>query len=183
MIDLTQLPPEGLRLDGTLAALPRGDGSGLRAVTWHLLVLPSAPDFFMEVKGDAIWEGTCSRCLEPLDLPLVVDSQFLGSKDPDLVVRGAHSLGSQDLDVVFFPESSLDEQALVREQFQLQAPMHPLCREACEGLCPQCGKNWNKGRCGCRLELSKEPSALAKALVGLKLNLKDANVGAEGTEV
>jgi uncharacterized protein len=179
MIDLTQLPPDGLRLDGTLGTLSLGDGSDLRGVTWRLLVLPSGADFFMEVKGEAVWEGTCSRCLEPLDLPLKVESQFLGSKDPDLVVRGAHTLGSQDLDVVFFPESALDEEALVREQFQLQAPMHPLCREACAGLCPECGKNWNKGPCSCRLELRKEPSALAKALVGLKLNLQDADLGAE----
>jgi uncharacterized protein len=183
MIDLTQLPADGLRLDGSLGTLPMGDGSGLREVDWQLLVMPSGTDFFMEIKGTATWEGSCSRCLEPLDLPLKVESQFLGSKDPDLVVRGAHSLGSQDLDVVFFPESILDEEALVREQFQLQAPMHPLCREACEGLCPQCGKNWNKGRCTCRLELLREPGALAKALVGLKLNLQDADVGAEGTEV
>jgi uncharacterized protein len=113
-----------------------------------------------------------------------VESQFLGSKDPDLVVRGAHSLGSQDLDVVFFPETILDETVMVKEQFQLQAPMHPLCQEACLGLCPQCGKNLNKGRCACRPELRKEPSALAKALVGLKLNLKDADPGAEpGPEV
>ena len=179
MIDLTQLPPEGLRLEGTLPTLAMGDGSALRAVTWRMHVLPSDADFFMEVKGDAVWEGTCSRCLEPLDLPMTVDSQFLGSKDPDLVVRGAHSLGSQDLDVVFFPETSLDEAALVREQFQLQAPMHPLCREACAGLCPECGKNLNKGRCACNPELRKEPSALAKALVGLKLNLTDADPGVE----
>ena len=151
MIDLTQLPADGLRLDGSLGALPMGDGNALRGVNWRLLVMPSGPDFFMEIKGDAVWEGACSRCLEPLDLPLTVESQFLGSKDPDLVVRGA----------------------------QLQAPMHPLCREACEGLCPECGKNLNKGRCTCRLELRKGPGVLAKALVGLKLNLKDADLGAE----
>jgi len=181
MIDLTQLPVDGLRLDGSLGSLPLGDGSALRKVDWRMLVMPSGPDFFMEVKGDAIWEGSCSRCLEPLDLPLGVESQFLGSKDPDLVVRGAHSLGAQDLDVVFFPESVLDEESLVQEQFLLQVPMHPLCREACDGLCPQCGKNWNKGRCACRLELRKEPGALAKALVGLKLNLPDADSGAGGS--
>jgi uncharacterized protein len=179
MIDLAQLPPDGLRLDGTLGSLPMGDGNALRGASWRLLVMPSGADFFMEVKGEAVWEGTCSRCLEPLDLPLAVESQFLGSKDPDLVVRGAHSLGTQDLDVVFFPEPLLDEEALVREQFQLQAPMHPLCREDCLGLCPSCGKNLNKGRCACRPELRREPGVLAKALVGLKLNLKDSDPGNE----
>ena len=177
MIDLSQLPAEGLRLSGTLGAIPLGDGTGLRAVNWRVQVMPSGSDLFLEVKGDGVWEGTCSRCLEPLDQPMVVESQFLGSKDPDLVMRGSHCLGTQDLDVVFIPEPVLDELALVREQFQLQAPMHPLCREACEGLCPQCGKNWNKGRCNCRPEDFKEPGALAKALSGLKLNLGDAEPG------
>jgi uncharacterized protein len=181
MIDLAQLPPDGLRLEGNLGSLALGDGSALRQVAWRMLAMPSGSDFFMEVKGHAIWEGSCSRCLEPLDLPLAVESQFLGSKDPDLVVRGSHSLGSQDLDVVFFPEPALDEETLVREQFLLQAPMHPLCREDCEGLCPSCGKNWNKGRCSCRLEYQKEPGALAKALVGLKLNLPDAGTGTGGS--
>ena len=171
MIDLSQLPAEGLRLDGTLGTLPLGDGSSLRAVDWRLLVMPSGSDLFMEVKGSGIWEGACSRCLEPMDLPITVESQFLGSKDPELVVRGSHAIGTQDLDVVFIPEPILDELALVQEQFHLQIPMHPLCKEACEGLCIQCGKNWNKGRCTCRPELTKEPSALAKALAGLKLNL------------
>ena len=171
MIDLAQLTAEGVRLDGTLAALPLGDGSGLRAVDWRVLVMPSGADLFMEVKGTAIWEGTCSRCLEPMDLPITVSSQFLGSKDAELAVRGSHAIGTQDLDVVYIPEPILDEVGLVQEQFHLQVPMHPLCREECEGLCPQCGKNWNKGRCNCNPELTKEPSALAKALAGLKLNL------------
>ena len=177
MIDLSQLTAEGLRLDGSLGTVSLGDGSALRAVNWRLLVMPSGADFFVEVKGDGVWEGTCSRCLEPLDQALIVESQFLGSKDPELAVRGAHAIGTQDLDVVFIPEPVLDEIALVQEQFQLQIPMHPLCKEECEGLCPQCGKNWNKGRCTCRPELNQEPSALARALSGLKLSLGDPEPG------
>jgi uncharacterized protein len=134
--------------------------------------MPSGTDVFLEVKGTAAWEGRCSRCLEPFEQPLSVASQFLGSKDPELVARGSHNLGTQDLDVVFLPEPELDELALVREQFELQIPMSPLCREDCQGLCPSCGKNWNKGKCNCRPEFQKEPSALAKALSGLKLNLE-----------
>lgn len=179
MIELSQLPAEGLRLDGTLGPVALGDGSALRAVNWRVLVLPSGADFFVEVKGEGVWEGTCSRCLEPLDHTLRVDSQFLGSKDPELAVRGAHALGSQDLDVVFMPEPELDELILVQEQFQLQIPMHPLCKEECEGLCPQCGKNWNKGKCTCRPDLHKEPSALARALSGLKLSLGDPEPGSD----
>ena len=174
MIELGQLPSEGVCVDGLTVALDPGDGTALRNATWQVRVLPSDADFFLEVKGKATWEGACSRCLEPLDLDFTVESQFLGSRDKDLAQGGSHALGSQDLDVVYLAEAVLDEELLAREHFLLHVPMHPLCREDCKGLCPQCGKNWNKGPCSCHPELAKEPGALAKALSGLKLNLEDA---------
>lgn len=174
MIELSQLPPEGVFANGTAATLDLGDGASLREVAWQVKVMPSDSDYFLEVKGQATWEGLCSRCLEPLDLSFSMESQFLGSRDPGLALGGSHALGSQDLDVVFLPEASLDEEALAREHFLLHVPMHPLCGEECKGLCPECGKNWNKGPCSCRPELAKEPGALARALSGLKLNLEDA---------
>ena len=71
---------------------------------------------------------------------------------------------------------SINLAELVREQFELQSPMHPLCLDDCKGLCPSCGKNWNKGPCQCRPESEKAPSALnqalAKALAGIKLDPK-----------
>lgn len=174
MIDLHKLPPEGLRLNGAVDRLPLEGDAALRDLEWALFALPSDQDVFLEVKGQAVWEGTCSRCLSPLDRPLAVSSQFLGSKDPDLVGRGSHTLGSQDLDVVFLPEDTLEEAEVVREQFELQAPMHPLCAEDCKGLCPNCGKNWNKGPCQCRPGADQAPSALSralsKALAGIKLD-------------
>lgn len=174
MIPLRQLPPEGLRLKGTTESVALEGDVTLRDLAWSVFALASDGDVFLEVKGQAIWQGACSRCLAPLDRPLLVESQFLGSKDPDLVARGSHTLGSQDLDVVFLPEDLLDEAELVREQFELQAPMHPLCEDACKGLCPVCGKNWNKGPCGCKPEAILAPSALnqalAKALAGIKLD-------------
>lgn len=171
MIDLSRLPLEGLRTKGRLVEFHLQDGPQVRDLDWEVFLLPSNRDVFLDIQGRGILECTCSRCLEPFDLALSFATQFLGTKDADLVIRGNHTLGSQDLDVVHFPEDFLEEEALVREQVQLQVPMHPLCKDDCEGLCPECGKNWNKGRCSCRPEFNKEPSALAKALSGLKLNL------------
>lgn len=171
MIELHRLPPEGLRLQGATARLDLEGGAALRDLDWSIFVLPSDRDLFVEVKGRGTWEGACARCNEPIDRELRLESQFLGSQDRELVERGSHTLGSQDLDVVFLPEPELDEAQLVREQFELQAPMHPLCKEDCQGLCPQCGKNWNKGKCSCNPEAAKPQSALARALAGLKLDL------------
>jgi uncharacterized protein len=174
VINPYKLPPEGLRLSGTTQRLALEGDVSLRDLAWSVFALASDGDVFLEVKGQAVWQGACSRCLAPLDRPLVVESKFLGSRDADLVGRGAHTLGSQDLDVVFLPEDVLDEAELVREQFELQAPMHPLCAEDCQGLCPVCGKNWNKGPCHCQPEADLVPSALSqalsKALAGIKLD-------------
>lgn len=174
MIFLQKLPPEGLRLNGATDHLALEGDASLRDLAWSVFALASDGDVFLEVKGEAVWQGACSRCLAPLERPLAVESQFLGSKDADLVGRGSYTLGTQDLDVVFLPEDTLDEAELVREQFELQAPMHPLCADDCKGLCPGCGKNWNKGPCQCRPEIERAPSvlnqALAKALAGIKLD-------------
>lgn len=171
MIDWAKVPAEGLRLQGAEAHLDLEGGNALRNLDWRMFLLPSGQDLFMEVKGQGVWEGVCAKCLEPMEMTLSVESQFLASQDSELVARGSHTLGSQDLDVVFLPEAVLDENDLAREQFELQVPMHPQCKAECQGLCPRCGKNWNKGPCSCRPELDKEPSALAKALAGLKLDL------------
>lgn len=173
MIDLHSIPAEGLRLEGRVDRVDLEGGSALREMDWKLFLLPSPPDLFVEVKGKGTWEGNCASCNEPIDRPLSVEAQFLGSKDSELVARGSHALGSQDLDVVFLPEDDLDEADLVREQFELAAPMRPLCKGDCKGLCPTCGKNWNKGPCTCNPDLAKPPSALARALAGLKLEFPE----------
>lgn len=172
MIDRHKLPPEGLRLTGALPELALEGEDRVLDAAFEVFLLPSGQDLFIDVKGTGAWQGACSRCLSPLDRPLAVSAQYIASPDPDLARRGEHTLGSQDLDVVFLPEAELDEADLAREQFELQAPAHPLCQEDCKGLCPVCGKNWNKGPCACPSEALKPEGALARALKGVRLDLE-----------
>lgn len=51
----------------------------------------------------------------------------------------------------------LDLTPMLREQIILAAPMQPLCREDCAGLCPKCGQNLNDQRCACEPEAIKSP--------------------------
>jgi uncharacterized protein len=172
VIELAKLSAEGCRLEGEAKALSLEGEDSIRDLRWSLRVLPSGQDFFLDIQGEGIWEGSCNRCMELFERPIKVDTQFLGSKDPELVAGGSRTLGSQDLDVIFLPEPLLDEEAMVREQFLLQIPMAHLCKETCEGLCPICGKNWNKGHCQCHPEYQKEAGPLAKALSKLNLHLE-----------
>jgi uncharacterized protein len=38
----------------------------------------------------------------------------------------------------------------MHEQFVLSLPMKPLCGDGCQGLCPVCGTNLNRGTCDCK---------------------------------
>jgi uncharacterized protein len=52
---------------------------------------------------------------------------------------------------VVYPQSrqtyNLDRH--MRDIINFEVPMKPLCRELCEGLCPECGTNLNVERCTC----------------------------------
>ena len=57
-----------------------------------------------------------------------------------------------DLDTSVYRDDQIDVNEVLREQFYLALPMKPLCREACAGLCPQCGTNRNSGTCSCETQ-------------------------------
>ena len=171
MIELAKLTADGLRLEGSMGYVQVEANEALRNLQWQLFIQPSDQDFFFDIKAEAVFESNCGRCLEPVDRETRLKAQFMGSSDPELVARGSYTIGIQDLDVVYLPEEILDEEALIREQFILQRPMQFLCRDDCQGLCPQCGKNWNKGQCQCCPEYDKPPGVLAAALAEIKLNL------------
>jgi len=172
VIDLSKLPIEGLSLSGSSGFVQLEENENLRDLHWRVFVQPSKKDVFFDIQAEAVYESACCRCLEPIDKPTTLRAQFLGSSDHDLVAGGSHTLGTQDLDVVYLPEEMLDEEVLIKEQFILQRPMQLLCKEDCRGLCPYCGKNLNKGQCQCHPEYNRTPGALAKALAEIKLGLK-----------
>ena len=46
----------------------------------------------------------------------------------------------------YYSERSVSLREIAAEQVQLSIPMKPLCEENCQGLCPTCGANLNRGR-------------------------------------
>ena len=88
---------------------------------------------------------TCGRCLAPLVVPLdlPLDEEVLPSIDLQSGVP---------LDTAAEPEAhrltdhhELDLEPLAREAIQLAAPIAPVCRPDCRGLCPECGTDLNAG--------------------------------------
>ncbi|WP_296629912.1 YceD family protein [Rhodoluna sp.] len=78
-----------------------------------------------EVFVDA--DAECSRCLDPLTVPIEVDFQELF----------AYSLTNEDDSVVEDEQIDLDQ--VIRDAVVLNLPFHPLCSEDCPGLCAECG--------------------------------------------
>lgn len=84
-------------------------------------------------------DAECSRCLRPVEAPIVVeiDEEVLPSID---LATG------QPLDTTAEPDAvrltdhhELDLEPMVREAIQLAEPLAPLCRPDCPGLCEVCG--------------------------------------------
>ena len=109
-------------------------------------------------------ELPCSRCVEPFTLS--VDSSFDLRYLPrsQNVGEGEREVEEEDLTTSFYEDETIDLGQLMREQFYLSLPMKPLCREACSGLCPQCGTNLNRGTCACRRDWEDPRLAALKAL-------------------
>lgn len=93
-------------------------------------------------------ECSCSRCLEPFQIPVeaTLDSVFLPAAEN--VGDEEREVGEEDLGVSFYRDEQIDLGDLMREQFILALPMKPLCSESCQGLCPVCGVNRNREDCG-----------------------------------
>lgn len=51
--------------------------------------------------------------------------------------------------IITVPDMKLDVDEFVYSEVILDLPSKHLCEPDCKGICPNCGKNLNKGECGC----------------------------------
>ena len=110
-------------------------------------------------EGEYIVEGaakftadyTCARCLDPY--PIATNSPFhirfrprpeVSEEEQEIEITEP-----EELDVEFYSERTIPLRDLAVEQIQLAIPMKPLCDDQCLGLCPTCGANRNREKCGC----------------------------------
>lgn len=77
--------------------------------------------------------GSCVRCLESIDYPLSVDFAELFVYDD----RPA------DDDEARLVGDLLDLETVIHDAVLLDLPTNPLCRPDCQGICPECGANFN----------------------------------------
>lgn len=154
-LDLTRISADGARLKQTVAADDpawRGDEN---TVTEPVEVEIEASD----VGGGILVLGrirttlslACRRCLEQIEGPVEHTFEvFFQAED--------ETAEDDDEAFTFDPRmSTLDVTPAVRDQMLLRVPPYPVCREACRGLCAQCGVNLNDRTCDCVPERSPGP--------------------------
>ena len=138
--------------------LPRGPGS-MREVSrvapapddlgTDIIAVPKGADVHFDVRMESVSEGVwvsgtasgmgvgeCSRCLEPVELPMRVTFNELFAypgtdlDDPD---------DPDGPDVSQLTDDLIDLMPVVRDAIVLGFPLSPLCRAECRGLCSECG--------------------------------------------
>ena len=123
----------------------------------------AGPDrFYFRGRIEGTAQGECRRCLTGVTTPVSLDSH--------LVFTSSDGEGAdEESDAYLFDagERELDLRGAVREEWLLNVPTFPLCREDCAGLCPRCGGDRNRpadaGGCRCDPERDSRWDALRAA--------------------
>ncbi|MDD3803835.1 MAG: DUF177 domain-containing protein [bacterium] len=82
----------------------------------------------------------CDRCLEIFSRSFEENVHFILKKDYE----------GNELDIIRFNDLACNVTDYIRDIILTSVPMKNLCSEKCRGLCEKCGKNLNKGACGCK---------------------------------
>ena len=113
---------------------------------------------------DLTLQLSCTRCLKDFEQPMHVTFEELFYPTVDVVTgMPVPALDEEE----FFPlddHHQLDLTEAVRQNILTDLPMVTVCKEDCQGLCPQCGKDLNLGPCSCEPEVDNRLSVLEQLL-------------------
>jgi len=144
-IHIDQIPDSGLRLsekcEPSALDLNRADIKLKEPINSVAQITKGANFISVELAIDATMYLNCNRCLEEFAAPKSLKTK---------------------LNLPIENKSVIDLTDNLREEIILSYPLKPLCRPDCLGLCPVCGQNLNKGKCGCRLPQQLKPKRKEK---------------------
>lgn len=126
--ELVEQRLDGSQMDqpGVVQVLVRNVGSGL----------------LVDVSGQAHIHLSCARCLGDAKITVAFSDSQEFREEP----------GAEDstLDYGRFIGDHICLDEMVADAVALEVPFAPLCMLDCQGLCPQCGINWNVSTCTCK---------------------------------
>ena len=141
----------------------------------------AGPDrFYFSGRIEGTAQGECRRCLTDVTTPVALDSHLVFTSS-----EGEDADEESDAYVYDAGERELDLREAVREEWLLNVPAFPLCREDCAGLCPRCGADRNvsadAGGCRCEPERGDGRWDALRAAVGTSETTKHTHDAAPGS--
>lgn len=99
----------------------------------------------------------CARCTKDIDVAI----EFEISE----TLKQGEETADEFEDVIVFDGHTVSVDEIVENNFIMNVSARYLCSEDCKGLCPKCGADLNKGKCGCDKEdIDPRWAALAEIL-------------------
>lgn len=167
VIHIRQLKPGSssreFQLDESDLHIDSRDVIGVNGCRVDVTIDHNNDEVFLRGEATADLRLECARCLEPFDTSTVFQLAFVIKLEHGAKAVGPEAESSDDFFVVSDSTDEFDLAPIVAERIVLSLPLKPLCREDCQGLCPNCGANRNIESCECTSDFVDERfSALSK---------------------
>ena len=170
-IKIAEIPEEGLSVKVTdMSWFPTREVPIKGEVRAEVFLTLSNERVFVSGSIKLVMLLVCDRCLNDFELPRDISFRVvcdLNGEDPALAVR-EYECDSNEMDVVFLEEPVIDLGNILTQQLFLAVPQKKLCRTDCAGLCPECGEDLNKRKCGCRIGDDDSPFNVLGRLITKK---------------
>ena len=91
---------------------------------------------------------SCDRCLLSYKSQKNIELNIILTNNDDL-------LNEKNIDIIQFLDSEdfVSLSPLIRDLILLENPIKKLCLKECKGLCANCGANFNKKDCECKISI------------------------------
>jgi uncharacterized protein len=101
-------------------------------------------------------ETDCDRCLDLVHRSIDSEFDLFYRPTPDKDAPHELAIDAGEAEIGFYDGEGIELAEVLREYVLLSLPMQQVCKEACQGICPQCGLNRNTGQCKCETKLVDE---------------------------
>ncbi|QUH20871.1 YceD family protein [Alkaliphilus sp. B6464] len=100
---------------------------------------------YMNLEIKTHMQVNCSRCLESFTYP------FKSSINAEFVHENLSTdqTDESDEDIIYYQESTIDLDELIKENIIMNIPMKLVCDKSCQGLCSNCGIKLKDKSCDC----------------------------------
>ena len=131
------------------AELERTELFELGEISWSGKVWIDSPGYRLEAVLSYEQTVVCDRCLAPIVQTVENDIALLVLPNAPQPTEEEVELSIDDLEVLYLEGEEIDARRILIEQLQLNVPMRVICKDDCQGLCPECGVNRNLESCAC----------------------------------